>query len=187
MKHKSNFCGLILLATALFCNTATRSQTAPALPGGASSLQETFQDWQVACVVRDNARHCSLSQQQTKQGTNQRVLAIELTPVSNNSLGGVLILPFGLILTNGATLQLDDKAISKPLAFRTCLPTGCIVPLNFDKASIDGYRAGSALKIGSVASDTNQPVLFTVSLKGFNSALDRIREIAKVDPIDLRK
>jgi invasion protein IalB len=187
MKHKSNLCGLVILAMALFCSTAAWSQTAPSLPGGSSSLQETFQDWQVACVIRDNARHCSLSQQQTKQGTNQRVLAVELTPASNNSLGGVLILPFGLLLTSGATMQIDDKPISKPLAVRTCLPTGCIVPLNFDKTSIDAYRAGSVLKIGSVASDTNQPVLFTVSLKGFNSALDRIREIAKFDSPELRK
>jgi invasion protein IalB len=187
MKKYSKLYGPLFITAILFCNTAGWSQTTPALPGGASSLQETFQDWQVACVIRDNARHCSLSQQQTKQGTNQRVLAVELTPASNNSLGGVLILPFGLLLNSGATMQIDDKPISKPLAVRTCLPTGCIVALNFDKASIDVYRAGSVLKIGSVASDTDQPVLFTVSLKGFNSALDRIREIAKVDSVDLRK
>jgi len=47
------------------------------LPGGASSLRETYQDWQVACVMRTNTKTCGLSQMQTQQN-GQRVLAHRL-------------------------------------------------------------------------------------------------------------
>lgn len=46
-----------------------------------------------------------------------------------NALAGTLILPFGLALAKGATLQVDDKAVGQPQTFCTCLPGGCIVPL----------------------------------------------------------
>jgi hypothetical protein len=45
---------------------------ASALPGGASSLQETYDDWMVACAVNDQATHqklCTLS-------TSERLLRL---------------------------------------------------------------------------------------------------------------
>jgi invasion protein IalB len=177
---------LLFLLTAILASDAL-AQSAPLLPGGASSLRETHQDWQVLCAVRDKTKYCTLSQQQTKQGTNQLVLTIELVPGANNVLNGMLLMPFGLLLSNGITLQIDDKPPGKPIPFRTCLPNGCVVPLSFDKSTVDTQRAASNLKIAASASDTNETVRFTVSLKGFGPAIDRTREVSGSTGPELRR
>lgn len=46
---------------------ANAGRTASGLPGGASSLSETYRDWRVACVQDGTAKRCSLSQVQARQ------------------------------------------------------------------------------------------------------------------------
>jgi invasion protein IalB len=155
---------------------AQADQAASTLPGGASALSETYRDWQVACSQQEAAKHCSLSQSQIQQN-GQRVLAIELAAPSENAVSGIIVLPFGLALASGATLQIDDKAAGQPLPFRTCLPVGCIVPVTFDADTIAILRAGAALKI-MATSDGGQQTPFAVSLAGFAAALDRVAALA---------
>jgi hypothetical protein len=87
---------------------AAQAQQAPTLPGGATSLQEIYQDWRVACQVADNAKRCVLLQQQNQQN-GQRVLAIELNAPVGNTVTGTLALPLGLALDAGVTFQIDDN------------------------------------------------------------------------------
>ena len=156
------------------------SQTpAPAtLPGGANSLREAFEDWQVACVTQGNVKRCALGQEQFGQN-RQRVLAIELVPGDNNSLTGTLVMPFGLLFDPGVTMQIDDKPFGKPLKMRTCLPAGCLVPLQFDTAAANALRAGAVLKLTATPSDSTTPVNFSISLKGFPAGLTRTVALAK--------
>jgi invasion protein IalB len=72
------------------------------LPGGASSLQETYQDWGLARQSTPKVV-CAVSQQQSQQN-GQRVLAIELRRGETDAVAGNLVLPFGLLLDAGATL-----------------------------------------------------------------------------------
>ncbi len=148
------------------------------LPGGASSLQETYEDWQVACVQRGEGKFCSMSQQQAQQG-GQRILAIEINKIDAGKTEGVLALPFGLALDSGVTLQVDEKPAGKPLRFRTCIPAGCLVPVSFDAAMVTALRGGTALKLAAAASENDQPVNFSISLKGFGAALDRTAALVK--------
>ncbi|WP_291976476.1 invasion associated locus B family protein [Chelatococcus sp.] len=148
----------------------------PLLPGGASSLQETYGDWRVACVVRETERLCSLSQQHSQQN-GQRVLAIEIVPSAENAANGTLALPFGLHLSAGVTLTVDDQPIGGALPFSTCLPAGCLVPLALDSQTIERANAGSRLAIGATASNTGAPMSFTLSLEGFAAAMARTREL----------
>ena len=157
--------------------TPASPQTSP-LPGGATSLQETYQDWQVACVAQANAKRCGLSQQQTGQN-RQRVLAIELALGDGNSLTGTLILPFGLLLDIGVAAQIDDKPVGKPLRFRTCLPVGCILPLHFEGATAAALRAGTILKFIATPNERSESITFAVSLKGFAAALNRTAVLVK--------
>lgn len=115
-----------------------------------------------------------MSQTQVQQNTNQRMLTIELRkPADDGSVTGTLVMPFGLALDAGVTLQIDDKAAGKPLRFRTCLPEGCVVPLSLDGATIASLRANPALKLKARADDATE-VALSISLKGFGPALDRI-------------
>lgn len=168
---------LAAMVFAGFSSTATaqdaKGDKPSTLPGGASSLTETFEDWTVLCASADGKTQCVVSQTQTRQQNGERVLDIRLSPVQqDNAYQGNLTLPFGLEFSRGVTAQLDDGTIGKPFAFKTCLPAGCIVPMSFDKATFDAMRKGTSLKLAAV-SIYSQNIPFAVSLKGFGAAFDR--------------
>jgi len=143
-----------------------------ALPNGASTLQETYQDWRVACNVTDKAPVCAISQDQTQQN-GQRLLAVEMQMRTDGSAIATLLLPFGIILDSGVTPNVDDQPPLKAVRFRTCLPTGCIASLPVDSATLAKLRAGSRLNLKVIA-DGGKELSFQVSLHGFSAALDRI-------------
>ncbi|MHA6729193.1 invasion associated locus B family protein [Devosia sp. A369] len=147
------------------------------LPGGASSLQETYQDWRVLCARPDSASLiCTFSQMQANQN-GQRVLALELMPAANGTdIAGNLVLPFGLLLDAGVILQVDEGAAGAARRFSTCLPDGCIAPLAFDAETLSSLRGGTTLNVHLQAVDGGAMVL-PVSLQGFTQALERTREL----------
>jgi invasion protein IalB len=167
----------VLGLTGLFGSTAWAQNAASGLPGGASKLRETYDDWAVACAVEKTGKVCTLSQQQVDSKTNQHALAIELQP-STTGLQGVLVLPFGLALEQGAALQIDDGPAGQRLHFRTCLPGGCLVMLTFDDKLTSALRKGGALNIKTVA-DGGDAASFRVSLKGLPNALARVNTLLK--------
>jgi invasion protein IalB len=170
---------LLLVVALLALPGSALAQTAPSpLPNGASSLQETYEDWRVACVVAEAGKLCALSQQQARQD-GQRVLAIELVPQPEGPVTGSLVLPFGLSLDAGAVLQIDDQEPRPALRFSTCLPVGCIVPVSFDEALLAALREGGALKLHVTPIDAAQPLTLSISLKGFAAALERTRVLAE--------
>lgn len=146
---------------------------ASALPGGASSVQETYQDWQVNCSQQEaSAPTCTFLQ--TQSNTNgQRVLAIELTSSDGKNMLGNLMLPFGLLLDAGVGFQIDEGKSGEARRFSTCIPAGCIVPLALDAATASALRAGQKLNILARVAEGNRDMIFPISLKGFSLALDR--------------
>ncbi|MBN8954825.1 MULTISPECIES: invasion associated locus B family protein [unclassified Rhizobium] len=147
-----------------------------ALPNGASNLQETYQDWRVACSQRDKASACTISQDQTQQN-GQRLLAVEMQMRPDGSALATLLLPFGIVLDSGVTPNIDDQPALKPVRFRTCLPNGCIALLPIDAATLGKLRTGSRLNLKVVA-DGGNALGFQVSLQGFSAAADRITALA---------
>lgn len=147
------------------------------LPGGASSLNETYRDWRVVCALQAGAKRCVLSQVQMQQ-SGQRVLAIELNALAGSTVAGVLVLPFGLSLDAGVAFQIDEKLTVQPMRFRTCLPSGCLVAVSFDAPMVVALRTGTALKIRATADD-GAAAPFSISLQGFATALDRAAMLSR--------
>ena len=158
--------------------TPVMAETQASLPGGASSVQETFDAWTVTCSEQKGAKHCMLSQQQVDQHSQQRVIAIELSVVPSETVQGTLILPFGLALQRGVQLQIDTKPAAPPQPIRTCIPIGCLVSLIFDAKYVAALRKAATLKVNAVA-DSGKAADFSISLKGFPAALDRAVVLAK--------
>lgn len=146
------------------------------LPGGASSLNETYKDWRVGCV-QGHLKRCVVSQVQAQQN-GQRVLAIELNAPSGNAVSGTLVMPFGLALESGVGFQIDDKPAMQPTRFRTCMPGGCLVPVSFDAPTLVALRAGTVLKIKAVA-DGGAAAPFSIPLQGLAAALDRVGALSR--------
>ena len=94
-------------------------------------------------------------------------------------IDGTILMPFGLNLDAGAVLKLDDKDLGKGLRFSTCVPQGCLLPVNFPAAATDAMRKGTKLVIASLNLSSNEAVTFNVSLNGFGPAMARATELAK--------
>jgi len=165
------------LAVASLTTFAAQAQQAPALPGGATSLQETYHDWRVTCRVANNVKRCVLVQQQNQQN-GQRVLAIELSAPRGNTVAGMLALPLGLALDAGVTFQIDEKPAMPPMRLRTCVPAGCLVNISFDAPMVTALRAGTVLKI-NVTADGGAALPLSISLRGFGAALDRVAALSR--------
>lgn len=149
---------------------------AAGLPNGATRLNETYDDWSVSCLAakKEGAStvNCAIEQVQNKKGTRQRVMAISLVPQSSGTAKGTLLLPFGLDLAGGVTLQVDNGQATSPLPFKTCVPAGCIVPIEWKATTVDGLKSATALKIKAKGAEGKE-VGLSISLKGFAGALDR--------------
>ncbi|MBB3594214.1 invasion protein IalB [Rhizobium sp. BK529] len=172
---------LLTFALSTFvCSYAVAQEVS--LPGNASSLSETHASWTVQCVIASatdgsKAKQCALSQQQIEQKTGQRALAIELT-ADNGIAKGNLVLPFGLDLQKGVSLQIDDGATGATLQFRTCLPAGCLVDVMFDAKMITSLKSGTTLKVRATPLGARE-ITFSIALSGFASSYERVVELLK--------
>lgn len=167
------------------------SELMAALPAGAQtpnppvagsntlSVNETHGDWIVLCSQAEAKQICLMTQQQRKNDTKQLVIAAEISTDQNDQIRGTIILPFGLQLAAGVTVQVDDGVVSNPSPFATCLPTGCIVQVLLDATTLQTLRGGSNVKLVAKAHDSGQNVLLGLSLKGFSTALDRLVALSK--------
>jgi invasion protein IalB len=170
----------LLLAVAASCGQAQADDVS--LPGGAGSLRETHGDWTVTCAIQttqdgQKAKLCAFSQEQVHPQTRQRALAIELRPQASG-VAGTLVLPFGLALERGAVYQLDEGQEGSVQKFRTCLPAGCLVDVDFDGSIVASLKAGKALKVKTMA-DGGQEMALSISLTGFSSAYQRTVELLR--------
>ncbi|CAM5350173.1 hypothetical protein MAUB1S_06050 [Mycolicibacterium aubagnense] len=154
------------------------SALAAPLPGGAGSLVETYQDWVVACQGRDAQSFCVMRQVQSNNQTGQNVVTVEFSAVQGK-LNGVLLLPFGLALADGASVKIEGDAKSQPLPFSTCLPQGCLAPVSFEADDVAKLKGGTVLNIAARSFSPSQPLDLKISLKGFSAALSRIAELTR--------
>ncbi len=157
-----------------------RAAATVSLPNGASSINETYGDWSVACSIADSRKICVMSQAQGDKQTGERLFAIELQTPKDGKTDGVLLLPFGLKLDDGVKLKLDEQNLGQGARFSTCYPQGCIVPVSFPTVATDAMKKGTSLIITAtnVAGGSEVPTL-KVSLNGFTAAMDRSTELAK--------
>jgi invasion protein IalB len=164
------------VVTFLFLLFLAQPAQGQSLPGGAGSLSESYQDWQVRCVTTGQGPRCAMSQMQVDPKTRKRILIIELR-TDDGKAAGALIAPFGLALASGVTLKIDDRGAEKPFAFSTCLPAGCVVPLDLDAGLTKSLVSGKILTIVVTAADTRQPLSFSISLNGFAAAWARLGDL----------
>ena len=152
---------------------------AESLPGGASSLTESYENWELTCVNQDETPVCSLAQVQINAETQQQMLAIELRPDGAGGLSGVMVLPFGLALSQGIAIGIDDQEANATLGFTTCLPVGCLVPVGFDAGSIASLATANQLTATAIISDSGDPISFVISLTGLQNAHARLQDVLR--------
>lgn len=147
------------------------------LPGGASSLNETYQDWRLLCRQTDAGSRCAISQQEFDGKTRQRILSMELAPTSGQ-MSGVIVLPFGVALNKGASIEADGKVVGSRVNFSTCVPGGCLVPVNFDRTQLASIQNGKKIEV-KFSSVAGQQIALPISNKGLDKAVDRIMALSR--------
>jgi invasion protein IalB len=171
-------CGFALVLSSASLAQETKPETSPL--DGASSLSETHGDWTVNCQVVNGAKVCRFSQQQFgANNSNQRLLAIEFSVDQPDTAQGTIAMPFGLNFSSGVSMTIDDVAQGQALSFTTCYVIGCLVPLPLDQPALEKFKTGKVLSLDAIAAETNQPVNFKISLKGFASAYQRTRKLVQ--------
>lgn len=178
--HRRNTAFRSLLVATAICGSAFAQEVS--LPGGATNLREAHGDWTVTCAIQttqggEKLKVCAFSQEQMHGQTRQRALAVELRP-DNDGIKGTLVLPFGLSLDRGAAYQLDEGSDGGVQRFRTCLPVGCLIDIDFDAGVVASLKTGKALKVKVVA-DGGQEMALSISLAGFSGAYERTVALVK--------
>ncbi|TPN20827.1 invasion associated locus B family protein [Mesorhizobium sp. B2-3-3] len=146
------------------------------LSNGADAVKETYADWGVECRVVQNNKRCSVGQFQYVEQQRVLMFSIEIFPPDNN--GDYLVavtMPFGLSLSSAVNLRLDDHAFEQPQNFATCMPAGCLVPFKFSNSSIETMKKARTMVVGGKLYGSEKEANFSVSLKGFPAAIERLK------------
>lgn len=144
--------------------------------GGASNIQETFENWTVSCGIQDDKKVCSLNQQQF-QNNGQRIVAVEILPSATDGRIN-LVMPFGLNLAKGVSYRFDNDN-SNIAAFQTCLIGGCISKIPLTNDLVASLKNSQNLILLGKTYDTNQDITLTISLKGFSFGFERTIALQK--------
>lgn len=90
---------------------------------------------------------------------------------------GTLLTPFGLDLGKGVVLTLGKPGPALP--FRTCLPTGCVVPLQFGSDAVQALKRERTLHVSFATAADDRHVELAISLNGLAQALDRAKILSR--------
>ncbi len=143
------------------------------------SGQETKGAWNVVCKDNNGTKRCAAIQQMAakvglKSNVQQRMFAIELLRKENGARG-TLILPFGLAVSKGITINIDGSKNETPvIPFKTCLQAGCIVELEFGAESLEKLKSARELNVNFYIAENDQKQTFDISLDGFEQAFEQI-------------
>jgi len=151
-------------------------------PGGAVAAPaignphgKTFKDWRIRCNKPTGApSECQMFQNVVVKESGEPVLRFVVgymdgvkTPV------GVFILPLGIYLPPGLTLQVD-KGQTYEMTIEICAPKGCRVRFSFDDKLLATFKRGKKAEI-IFYSGGRKAVRVPVSLNGFSAALGVLR------------
>lgn len=147
---------------------------------GSTYLRETFQDWELRCIVTPEGQPdpCQLFQLLTDAEGNA-VAEFNLFDVPDEGelvAGATIVTPLDTLLTGQLRLSVDDgQARVYPFSF--CQPAGCYVRMGLSGSDVQAFRAGGEATVAIVPLQApDQVVPLTVSLLGFTAGFEALEE-----------
>jgi invasion protein IalB len=163
----------LLVASCALAATPSLAQPTPAKPAGAPVTTKTFEDWLVRCPTTPQPMPCDAVQLLVEPKSKQRVLSVSVAydPTKGQHVVRI-ILPLGVWLPNGATIEAAGTKIEK-VVIRRCEPFGCVVEGLLDPKLREAMRKGGEAKI-VVFDQAQKPLDLKFSLKGYAGAEDHM-------------
>jgi invasion protein IalB len=158
--------------------------TQPPPPSGAGEAppelemtERQFQDWVLRCGRSEQGPEvCEMQQQQTdSEGRTVMAVAVGTVPGSSD-VGLLIILPLGILLPPGVSLQIDGGA-DVPLQVERCERQGCRIERLVEPALLNRLKAGREAKVFFEAYDPEGQLRrlgVPISLLGFTAALSEL-------------
>ena len=152
-----------------------QGETAPA---EGTITERQFKDWTVRCGrhSEQGPQACEMQQQQVDQ-ENRTIMTVAVGQVPGTSdLGLLVMLPLGILLPAGVTLQIDGGA-EVPLQVDRCERQGCRIEMLLEPDLLDRLKAGSKATVFFEAMNPQgdrQRLGVPVSLLGFTAALNEV-------------
>ena len=166
---------LFFVTAALTAGSAVSAdEKAAAKAATPTAATKTDALWAKRCETEGEKKgQCELFQRLVVKETGKRVVEFAVGyPEKKEEARGVIVLPLGILLTEGVKMQIDggQSFTFKP---RYCGPEGCFAFVNMNKQMLDIMRKG---KEASLTFQTVQGQNLTVkmSLEGFGKTLKEI-------------
>lgn len=129
--------------------------------------------WTVRCSEVESRQECEMFQRLTLVQTGERVVEMAFGFPPHKPEGrGAIVLPLGVLLTEGARLKIDEHMPYK-FEIRYCTTEGCFAFIGLNDSFINQMKKGSQA-ILSFKTIGGQPVDVALSLMGFTKAYDNI-------------
>jgi invasion protein IalB len=149
-----------------------------AAPAQGAITERQFKDWTVRCGRQgeQGPQVCEMQQQRIDK-EDRTVMAVAVGKVPQTSdLGLLIILPLGILLPAGVSLQIDSGA-EVPLEVDRCERQGCRIEMLLEPDLLNRLKAGSKATVFFEAVDPQgerQRLGVPISLLGFTAALNEV-------------
>jgi invasion protein IalB len=147
-------------------------------PAEGAITERQFKDWTVRCGrhSEQGPEVCEMQQQQIDK-EDRTVMAVAVGRVPGRSdLGLLVMLPLGILLPAGVTLQIDGGA-EVPLQVDRCERQGCRIEMLLEPDLLTRLKAGTKATVFFEAVDPKgerQRLGVPISLLGFTAALNEV-------------
>lgn len=162
-------CFSLLMSNALFAQDDVASTIS----------EDVAKPWIVRCNNEDDIKlenkrgKCEIFQRLSLKDTGQRVVEMAIGfPDDKDAARGIFILPLGILLQPGVTMQIDDNPPLK-FAVRYCVPNGCVAYVNLNDTILDMLKKGESANV-IVKQANGEDITLPIVLKGITKALGEI-------------
>jgi invasion protein IalB len=120
--------------------------------------------------------NCEAFQSLTVAKTKQRFMEVAFArPKDATETMVAIVLPLGIVVAAGGTLQAGEDTQGKQFQILTCLPEGCLARFKLDDAFMDKLKNAKTMTVG-IAEAGGKPLNVKLSLEGFADALASVQK-----------